>query len=62
MRCLACDCNLSDKEANRKFLNYTEIKNPEDRYIGLCDPCLKDSEIEAIEENILNDEEIPDDD
>ena len=41
MRCLACDRNLSDREANRKYPDADRIKNPEDRYIMLCDPCIK---------------------
>lgn len=45
MRCLACNNNLSDKEGNRKFMNWKEIKNPEERYIGLCNGCLVDTDI-----------------
>lgn len=45
MRCLSCNCELTDKEANRKFLDAELISNPEDRYIGLCDRCLHDSEL-----------------
>ncbi len=41
MRCLACNENLSDREANRKYPDAHKIKNPEDRYIMLCDPCIK---------------------
>lgn len=45
MRCLSCNCELSDREANRKFLEHEEIKNPEDQYVGLCDRCLSDSDL-----------------
>jgi hypothetical protein len=44
MRCLACNVELTDKEANKKYLNHEEIKNPEDKYIGLCSHCLCDSD------------------
>jgi hypothetical protein len=44
MRCLACNCELTDNEANRKFANHTEIKNPEAKYVGLCSNCLSDDE------------------
>lgn len=44
MRCLACNAELSDKEANKKYANHEEIKNPEDKYIGLCSRCLSDAE------------------
>jgi hypothetical protein len=46
MRCLACNCALSDKEANRKFKNHEEIKNPEQKYIDLCDGCLYGAELD----------------
>jgi hypothetical protein len=49
MRCLACDCRLSDREANRKYTNYQEIKNPEARYIMLCDDCILDTDLNYIE-------------
>lgn len=44
MRCLACNKELSDKEANKKYVNHEEIKNPEDKYIGLCAHCLSSDE------------------
>lgn len=40
MRCLACNKELSDYEANRKYVNHAEIKSPELKYIGLCDECI----------------------
>ena len=49
MRCLACDCRLSDREANRKYVNHQEIKNPEARYIMLCDDCIMDTELSYLE-------------
>lgn len=45
MKCLSCDAVMNDKEANRKYLNHEEIKNPEEKYIGLCDRCLSDSDL-----------------
>lgn len=50
MRCLSCNCNLSDREANRKYENWELIKTPEQRYIGLCDDCLYDTDL-VFEEN-----------
>lgn len=44
MRCLACNVELTDNEANRKYVNHHEIKNPEDKYIGLCSNCMSDDE------------------
>lgn len=40
MRCRACNELLKDKEANRKYVDWRDIPNPEERYIGLCDPCF----------------------
>lgn len=40
MRCLACNKELSDYEANRKYVNHAEIKSPELKYISLCDNCI----------------------
>lgn len=47
MRCLACNKELSDNEANKKYTNHAEIKNPEDKYIGLCSCCLNTDEDES---------------
>jgi formate-dependent nitrite reductase cytochrome c552 subunit len=44
MRCLACNVELTDNEAKRKFANHEEIKNPEDKYICLCNNCLSDDD------------------
>jgi hypothetical protein len=51
MRCLSCNVALSDKEASRKFKNHEEIRNPEDKYIGLCAHCLGSAEIDELELN-----------
>ena len=32
---------LSDDEQKRKYKNHEEIKNPEDKYINLCNKCFK---------------------
>lgn len=56
MRCKACNKNLSDREANRKFTNFHQIQNPEDRYINLCDWDLRESGLEFIENPLLNDD------
>lgn len=56
MRCLACDCRLSDREANRKYANYQEIKNPESRYIMLCDDCIQDTDLNFVETQLDGEE------
>ena len=45
MPCLSCDRAMSDRETNRKYINWKEIQNTEERYISLCDNCLKDSDL-----------------
>lgn len=55
MRCLACNKELSDKEANKKYANHEEIKNPEDKYIGLCSHCLRDEHDDTFSETLVND-------
>ena len=52
MKCLSCDVILSEPEQKRKYKNHEEIKNPELKYIGLCNRCYKsamfdDEELEA---------------
>ena len=37
MRCISCDCNLSDRESTRQHLVTGE-------YLDLCDDCLSDVE------------------
>lgn len=41
MKCLSCDVILNDVEQERKYSNHEEIKNPEQKYIGLCNVCFK---------------------
>jgi hypothetical protein len=60
MRCLACDCNLSDREANRKYENWQEIKNPESRYIMLCDDCIVDTDLTFYEDSTLSNDNYED--
>jgi len=54
MRCLACDVILTEPEQERKYKNHEEIKNPEHKYIGLCNKCYKgamfDDELESHED------------
>lgn len=40
MRCLACNVLLTKEEQQRKFKDSSSIKNPEHRYVGLCNSCL----------------------
>ena len=51
MRCLSCNEALSDREANRKYLDWKNISNTEERYIGLCDNCLRDSDLFYLDES-----------
>lgn len=60
MRCLACDKNLSDKEANRKYFNWKKIANPEERYIGLCNGCIDDTGLTVVDNPHDSDEVIVD--
>ena len=51
MRCLSCNCNLSDFESTRKSANTGE-------YLDLCEDCLSEIkyELEVIErEDLRND-------
>jgi 2-phosphoglycerate kinase len=61
MRCEACNKNLTDREASRKYLNWRDIPNPEARYIMLCDGCIKDTGLSGIENPLASNEEIQDD-
>ena len=45
MRCRSCNEAMSDRETNRKYVNWREITNTEERYISLCDGCLQDSDL-----------------
>lgn len=62
MRCLACNCNLTDREASRQYVDTTEIKNPEDKYIGLCDDCIRDTGLDYIENPLTSKEPVQDED
>lgn len=56
MHCLACNVLLTEAESLRKYANHEEIKNPEDKYILLCDKCLCGAELEDEElESVLHD-------
>ena len=48
MRCLACQKNLSDREATRKYASTLE-------FIDLCDRCLKDLPIATTEDSSQSD-------
>lgn len=54
MRCVSCNKELSDYEANLKWDNCEGISNPEDKYIGLCSCCYHQSfyEEDPVEEQI----------
>lgn len=62
--CLSCNHILTDDETVRKYDNWEKIKNPEDRYIGLCNKCLRQSDLNGyledefieVEEEELEDE------
>jgi hypothetical protein len=60
LRCLACNGNLSDKEAGRKFSNWRLIKNSEERYIGLCTGCISDTDLMVVDNPLLDDVVYPD--
>lgn len=45
MKCRCCDVILNDSEAKLKYENSEEVSNPEDRYIGLCNRCLRETDI-----------------
>lgn len=53
MRCLSCDSAMSDRETNRKYVDWKNIPNTEDRYIGLCDSCLRDSDLFYLDNDSL---------
>lgn len=60
MRCLSCNCNLSDREANRKYDDWEQIKNPESRYIMLCDDCILDTDLLYEEDPNLSNDDLED--
>lgn len=51
MRCLSCNEAMSDKETNRKYVDWKNIPNTEDRYIGLCDTCIRDTDLFYLDNN-----------
>ena len=53
MYCFSCQARLSDKESSRKFKNHEQIKNPEEKYLNLCNRCISDSDLE---EDVLSHE------
>lgn len=61
MKCLACDRILSDLEANRKYTNWAEMPANEDRYIGLCDKCIVDTDLTFVENSLNSDEDLNED-
>lgn len=60
MRCKACNWNLSDRAASRKFLGWREITNTEDRYISLCDGCIQGTGLNYEEDQRASNEELQD--
>ena len=52
-RCRSCNRKLSDRELTRKYINHAEIRNPEDKYIGLCGSCFPHTSIVLAEVNPL---------
>ncbi len=61
MKCLSCDRILSDRESSRKFTNWREMPEGEDRYIGLCDRCIVDTDLHFDENTLANDEDLNED-
>ena len=59
-RCLSCNRILSSRESTRKYRNYEQIANPEHRYIGLCNSCYRDVEIDSVENTSLPDNDAED--
>ena len=58
MRCRACNEAMSDRETNRKYVNWKEIENTEERYISLCDSCLQESDLFYMDTDTLDDTEL----
>jgi len=61
MKCLACDAFLTDLESSRKYTNWREMPEGEDRYIMLCNKCIIDTDLTYTENSTANDEDINDD-
>jgi formate-dependent nitrite reductase cytochrome c552 subunit len=60
VRCVSCNKNLTDREASRKYTDWREIQNPEDRFLCLCSKCTADSEIDYVENPFVSDKEVQD--
>lgn len=61
MRCLACDKNLTDREASIKFADWKDIPNPEDRFVQLCEDDIQGLGIATTVNLAASDEEYQDD-
>ena len=61
MKCLACQNILTDVEQKRKYSNHEDIKDPEARYIGLCNKCFRtafhEDELELDDNTMIMDKE-----
>lgn len=55
-RCRSCNKNLSDREATRKYANWEDIANPNDRYIELCNSCIGETDLLFVDNVFLADE------
>jgi hypothetical protein len=60
VRCKACNKNLTDREASTKWPNWTEIENPEERYIMLCDKDIALAGLTGVQNQLASDEEVED--
>lgn len=56
MHCLACNDLLTDRETSRKYINWREMPEGEGRYILLCDNCLRDTEINFVDNPTSSDD------
>jgi hypothetical protein len=48
VRCLACNVELNAFEQRRKYKHHEQIANPEDKYIGLCDRCFYQGDLDEL--------------
>lgn len=60
MRCASCNKNLTDREASTKYADWHKIPNPEDRYIGLCDGCMRDTGLTGVQDPLASPQEFED--
>lgn len=49
MRCVACNCVLTDREASRKGIHSNQ-------YLDLCNSCIQDTDIDYVENVDLDDQ------